>query len=86
MKKENKYAKIYAHNTYMLFGINQAKEGGPQISSANHKSANLRTSNFRKSANSYFFLLTNKANNALIQICTQKNLYKDDFLHRFETE
>jgi hypothetical protein len=56
MKKENKYAKIYAYNTYMLFSINQAKEGGPQKSSANLKSANLRTSNFRKSeSNTYFY-------------------------------
>jgi hypothetical protein len=45
MKKENKYAKIYVHNTYILFSIKQAKEGGPQISSANLKSANLRTEN-----------------------------------------
>ncbi len=42
MKKEKKYAKMYVHITYMLFSINHAKEGGPQISSANLKSANLR--------------------------------------------
>ncbi len=42
-EKGKKYAKIYDQNTYILFNINQAKEGGPQISSANLKSTNVRT-------------------------------------------
>ncbi len=43
MKKEKKYAKIYRHNTHILFNITQANVGGPQISSANLKPASLRT-------------------------------------------
>ncbi len=79
-EKGKKYAKIYDHNTYILFNINQAKEGGLQISSANLKLPQVRKFIL------LLFLLTNKAYDALIQICTQKNVYKDDFLHRFETE